>query len=471
MPSIHIHWYRNDLRTDDHPAVDRAMESDTFLPVFIWQPQWYTETEYGFRKAGPRRARFLHESLAALDDALRALGSGLLVLKGRPEVLLPLLAQRLGADRITAQAEHTHEELEDETRVQEALRAAGAPALDLFEGLTMIHPAALPFPVEDTPDVFGGFRRKVEKHSAIREPLPKPEAVPTWPGMEALSADLEALGRTRLPACGEGLAAALPRGLADLGFSAEECAAAEANDARSAFPFSGGQAAARARLEDYVFGRALVANYKKTRNGLIGEAYSSKISAWLANGSLSPRRAHEAVKTFEAQNGGNQSTYWLIFELLWRDFFRFQAMKVGRKLFLAGGIQQTPRSYRNAPQAFDGWCNGKSGHAFIDANMIELAQTGWMSNRGRQNVASWLVRDLDVDWRWGAAWFEHHLLDYDPCSNYGNWQYVAGVGHDPRGDRRFDPDRQAWTYDRKGRFVETWLPERQTKVPQRKLFG
>ena len=237
------------------------------------------------------------------------------------------------------------------------------------------------------------------------------------------------------------------------------------------FLFSGGQGAGRARLDEYVFGRALVANYKKTRNGLLGEAYSSKLSPWLANGSLSPRRAHEAVKTFEAQNGGNQSTYWLIFELLWRDFFRFQAMKVGRKLFLGGGIQGKQRDYRNASQAFEGWASGKSGHPFIDANMVELARTGWMSNRGRQNAASWLVRDLDVDWRWGAAWFEHHLLDYDPCSNYGNWQYVAGVGHDPRGDRRFDPNRQAWTYDRKGRFVETWLPERQTQAPQRKLLG
>ncbi len=471
MPGLHLHWYRNDLRTDDHPAVDQAMSAEAFFPVFVWQPAWYAETRYGFRKASARRARFLHESLEALDAALQRLGSALLVVVGKPEDVLPELARKLGAQRITAQAEHTHEELEDERRVGEALAATEGPALELFEGLTMVHPSALPYAVEEVPDVFGAFRRKAEKHSPIREPLPEPEAVPGWPSMEALSSSLELLGRGSLPASGEGLAGALPGGLADLGFSAEEIDEAAQDDPRSAFPFSGGQASARARLDDYVFGRALVANYKKTRNGLLGEAFSSKLSPWLANGSLSPRRAHEAVKTFEAQNGGNQSTYWLIFELLWRDFFRFQAMKVGRKLFTPGGIQEKDRSYQNAHQAFAGWQDGKSGHPFIDANMVELARTGWMSNRGRQNVASWLVRDLDVDWRWGAAWFEHHLLDYDPCSNYGNWQYVAGVGHDPRGDRRFDPDRQAWTYDRKGRFVETWLPERQTKVPQRKLFG
>jgi deoxyribodipyrimidine photo-lyase len=88
--------------------------------------------------------------------------------------------------------------------------------------------------------------------------------------------------------------------------------------------------------------------------------------------------------------------------------------------------------------------------------MRELAATGWMSNRGRQNVASYLVHDLGLDWRMGAYWFERLLIDHDPCSNWGNWQYLAGVGNDPREGRRFDPERQSGMYDPEGRFVEHW---------------
>ncbi len=432
----HLHWYRNDLRTDDHPALDRALEADAFLPVYVLDPARFRMLDLGFRKTGARRARFLFESLAALDGALRERGSRLLVVAGRAAERLPALAAAAGASRCSAQAEHTREELDEEAGL----------TLERFEGLTLIHPAALPFPVARTPDVFGAFRRAVEKRSAVREPLPAPGDLPPWPAFP------EPEGVVPIDA-GDGFAAAF----AAAGFTAAEAAAARVDDGRSAFPFAGGEAAGRARLEDYVHGRALVATYKKTRNGLLGEAYSSKLSPWLANGSLSPRRVQEAVRTFEARHGGNESTYWLLFELLWRDFFRFQAQKVGDRLFHRGGIRGLDRRWRGGREAFARWRESRSGHAFIDANLAELAATGWMSNRGRQNAASWLVRDLDVDWRWGAAWFEHHLLDHDPCSNYGNWQYVAGVGHDPRGDRRFDPDRQAWTYDRQGHFVRTWM--------------
>jgi deoxyribodipyrimidine photo-lyase len=102
---------------------------------------------------------------------------------------------------------------------------------------------------------------------------------------------------------------------------------------------------------------------------------------------------------------------------------------------------------------------GKTGQPFIDANMRELAATGFMSNRGRQNVASYLVHDLNVDWRWGAEYFESVLIDYDVCSNYGNWNYVAGIGNDPREDRYFNPKRQAALYDPKAEFIKRWIPE------------
>jgi len=117
---------------------------------------------------------------------------------------------------------------------------------------------------------------------------------------------------------------------------------------------------------------------------------------------------------------------------------------------------------------FDLWAIGKTGVPFVDANMRELTATGWMSNRGRQNVASFLVRDLKVNWQMGAEYFESQLIDYDTCSNWGNWNYVAGVGSDPREDRYFNILTQAKNYDPLGDYVRLWCPEL-AKVPVDKI--
>ena len=170
----------------------------------------------------------------------------------------------------------------------------------------------------------------------------------------------------------------------------------------------------------------------------VGADYSSKFSPWLASGALSAREIHHEVKRYEAEHGANESTYWLSVELLWRDFFQFTAAKHGPPFQACGNSPQTYSGTIHGAR-FQAWCEGRTCQAFIDANMRELVPTGWMSNRGRQNVASYLVHDLGLDWRMGAYWFERMLIDYDPCSNWGNWQYLAGVGNDPSEGRRFDP--------------------------------
>ena len=109
------------------------------------------------------------------------------------------------------------------------------------------------------------------------------------------------------------------------------------------------------------------------------------------------------------------------------------------------------------PKTFHRWKEGRTPNAFVNANMIELATTGWMSNRGRQNVASYLVHDLGQDWLAGARHFEEHLIDYDPCSNYGNWMYLGGVGNDPRPNRAFNLEKQAEFYDPDSKFRNLWL--------------
>jgi deoxyribodipyrimidine photo-lyase len=206
-----------------------------------------------------------------------------------------------------------------------------------------------------------------------------------------------------------------------------------------------------------VFQRRALGHYKETRNGLLGHDYSSKFSPWLAQGSLSARQVHAAVRDYERQFGSNASTYWLVFELLWRDFFEFTAARHGPALYWRGGIQRKTRAWRHALADFQRWCQGESGDDFVDAGLRELATSGYLSNRARQNVASFLVHELGIDWRWGAAWFEHHLLDYAPASNYGNWQYIAGVGNDPRPLRRFDTQAQAQRYDASGSYRAQWL--------------
>jgi deoxyribodipyrimidine photo-lyase len=233
------------------------------------------------------------------------------------------------------------------------------------------------------------------------------------------------------------------------------------SDSRSAFPFAGGETQGKARVQAYFFRDRLLHTYKQTRNGLIGDAYSSKLSPWLATGSLSARWVYAQVRACEARLGSNESTYWLIFELLWREYFRYLALQQGARLFHPAGMRTegpAPR-WTGKNDAFVAWCEGQTGVPLVDANMRELAATGFMSNRGRQLVACYLTQDLKVDWRKGAAWFECMLVDYDVHSNWGNWAYVAGVGTDPREGRYFNQLKQARNYDPQGDYVRLWCPE------------
>ena len=192
---------------------------------------------------------------------------------------------------------------------------------------------------------------------------------------------------------------------------------------------------------------------------MLGANYSSKFSAWLANGCISPRYINDQVIKYEAERVKNNSTYWMIFELIWRDFFRFIVAKHGNQVFRIEGMQGVKIPWKQDWQRFDLWREGKTGYPLVDANMREFAATGFMSNRGRQNVASFLTKNLGIDWRMGAEWFESLLIDYDVCSNWGNWNYTAGVGNDARGFRYFNISKQTKDYDPQGKYIKHWLPE------------
>jgi deoxyribodipyrimidine photo-lyase len=189
---------------------------------------------------------------------------------------------------------------------------------------------------------------------------------------------------------------------------------------------------------------------------LIGANYSSKLSAWLANGSVSAQTIYWKVKEYEDEFGANEDTYWLIFELIWRDYFKYISMKFGNQIFQIDGILNHKYDWKFNQKAFNQWISGNTNEPFVNANMIEIAQTGFMSNRGRQNVASFWAKEWQQDWRIAAAYFESLLIDYDVHSNYGNWIYNAGVGNDPR-DRKFNIKRQAELYDGNQAFQKLWL--------------
>jgi deoxyribodipyrimidine photo-lyase len=200
---------------------------------------------------------------------------------------------------------------------------------------------------------------------------------------------------------------------------------------------------------------------------MLGADYSTKFGPWLAAGCLSPRTIYHEVRRYEQHRTANKSTYWVIWELTCRDWFRFYAAKQGSRLFYPGGpAGLTGLRWSSDPELWARWSTGTTGMPLVDANMRELAQTGWMSNRGRQNVASYLALDLGVDWRRGADLFEHLLLDYDVASNWGNWAAAAGL----TGGRvnHFNITKQSKDYDPDGDYIRHWLPEL-SKVPASRI--
>ncbi|MFY7809400.1 MAG: DASH family cryptochrome [Fimbriimonadaceae bacterium] len=414
-------WFRSDLRVHDHGLLAQAAaKGHPVVALFVWEEAWMRTTRLGWPRMGSHRVRFLAETLADLRDQLAARGVTLRVRLGDPETIVAEEAARWEVQQVWAHTEPAWDEVQLEKRLALRLRRQGV-WVQFSSADTLHHRDDLPFAVPALPRVFTQYRSRVEKSVRVR-----PEAV-------------------------------LETGL--VGVKCEPAWEVPLVPREAAGRYAGGERAGLARLNHYLWQTDRLAVYKQTRNGLLNEDDSSKFSPWLACGALSPRRVWHEVKRYEQERGANESTYWLGFELLWRDFFHWSARAHGRDLFLDGGIRQARVAWRRDRDDFERWRTGTTGYALVDACMRELAATGYMSNRGRQVVASFLVKTLGVDWRWGARWFESQLVDCDPASNYGNWQYVAGIGHDPVPFRVFDVEKQTRTYDRDGAFVRRWGPK------------
>ena len=278
-------------------------------------------------------------------------------------------------------------------------------------GSTMYELKDLPFVdgLSDMPATFTPFRHKVENNASIHLPLASPTRakMPSLTIDEGTTAAVVTRAATFLPT------------LHDLGYTPDQVAEATAQDPRGVMVFRGGETAARHRVQDYIWDQDCLKLYFDTRNGMIGPNYSTKFAPWLAHGCVSPRLIAAECRRYERERGiANQSTYWVVFELLWRDFCKFFAVQHGNAIFYPGGTVGTDKAWSTYGKNLEAWKEGRTGYPLVDANMRELKATGFMSNRGRQNVASFLAIDLEHDWRMGADWFESQLLDYDVYSNW-----------------------------------------------------
>lgn len=458
-----IVWFRStDLRLHDNAPLTKAhLEHEHVIHVFCFDDRSVGPTAtsdfsrslpvLNWPKTGPYRSRFLLESVADLRSNLERASNGtlsanqtLLVRIGRPEHILPNLAAQFCVTSVYCSEAEAQEEIDAQRAVAAALPAT-CHVCSTWEN-TMYHIDDLPFKVPSStfPRSATEFKNAAEKRCIIRDPLPRPTQWKSPPP----SFDLGIKGD--MPA----LDLLCPADIVPEAFRGME--------AKGVLRFRGGETAALQRLEDYFFTTDSLKTYFSTRNGMLGANYSSKFSPWLATGCLSARLVNHEIERYERERVKSKETYWMRFELTFRDYFRFYCKQHGSSVFKIHGPKGNGTSNKKWVQdiaLLDQWRYGNTGNPMIDANMRELYCSGFMSNRGRQIVASYLTRDMGVDWRLGAMHFESLLIDHDPCQNWGNWTYSAGVGSDPREDRYFSVTKQTSVYDPDHRYIKHWVPE------------
>jgi deoxyribodipyrimidine photo-lyase len=412
-----VYWLRNDLRFHDNVSLFKfsQLSSDG---IFIWCPTLSFQRAHRFRK------KFILDSVLEFKNKVEQQDGQFLIFQSLASDILPKFISENGIEALFYTKEPTSEEIYEEIKLKK-LKAQ----IFAFDQGSLIRCDDLPMSIEQIPEQFTSFRKQVESDLCIQPMYPTPQLVPKW--------------KTVFPNV------------------TPDFLTTEASD-RHEF-LEGGESKGLKRVQDYIWDTDCLKVYKETRNGMVEWNDSSKFSPWLSVGAISPRWIYHEIKEYEQAVVENDSTYWLFFELLWRDYFRFIALKWGSRLF----SQMNSRSRNQSPKQnqqwkededklLENWKAGKTGDDFVDANMRELLHTGWMSNRGRQNVASYLAKGMKVDWQKGASYFESQLIDYDASSNWGNWSYLAGTGQDSR-NRSFNTSRQTDMYDPDGRYRDKWL--------------
>jgi deoxyribodipyrimidine photo-lyase len=408
-------WLRRDLRLHDHPALRAALnDGGPLVPVFCFDPRLL-----GGRHASGPRTQFLLECLADLDESLRRRGSGLMMRHGLPEHVLPELARELAANRVLWTGDVSPFATRRDEAVRRELEAVGLEA-GVLPGLFVLDAPGALLTSADTPyRVFTPFHRAWLRR-ARREVLSAPRSLPALP---------RKLAPGRLPT------------LRDLGLDETVEAAAP-----------GGERTGRRRMQRFL--AKAVAGYGSGRDDLSADA-SSRLSAYLHFGCISPRE-------LEVRLSGGPGAQEFRRQLCWRDFYAHVLVH-----FPGNARREFQERYRGSirwsrgRKRFEAWCEGRTGYPLVDAAMRQLRREGWMHNRARLVVGSFLTKDLGVDWRRGERWFMRLLIDGDEASNNGNWQWIASVGVDPQPPSRriYNPARQQARYDPDGAYVRRYVPE------------
>jgi deoxyribodipyrimidine photo-lyase len=409
-------WLRRDLRLHDHPALAAALRpcddaEVRVVPLFVLDPRLL-----GSRRVAPARLRYLAEALADLDAGLRQRGGRLVVRRGDPRRVVPAVAREVRASAVHVTGDVTPYAADRDAAV--AARLGDVPL--------RVHPGLL---VHEPGTVLTGGGRPFRVFTPFHR---------AW---LALPADLPLPAPARIPAHGGVASDGLPTA-ADLLEGATPPAEAR---------HDGGETAALRRLDRFLTTRA--ADYHQARD-LLGVDGTSRLSADLHHGCLSPR---QAMADLDPRRPGHRT---FAAELAWREFYAHVLAawpEVLRREFNPA-MRRLP--WRGRSRAFTAWCDGRTGYPVVDAAMRQLRAEGWMHNRGRMIVASFLCKDLLVDWRLGEAHFLRHLVDGDLASNNGGWQWAAGTGTDAQPYFRiFNPVTQGQRFDPDGAYVRRYVPE------------
>ena len=409
--STHIWWIRRDLRLQDNPALTAALDgAQQLLPLFILEPEMLS-------KAAPKRRAFLLNALADLDTQLRRLGSRLILRNGPARDALPALVAELSGARVFAQQDFSPLARQRDEAITQQLD------LTLTAGEVLRHPDAI-HKADDNPYVvFTPYKRKWSDHPlpTPADLLPAPETLPPLP----INLRSEPLPTT----------APVPD-----------------------FPAS--NAAAHQRLERFLTGGLLHYRSQRDRLDLYG---TSRFSPYLRFGLISARECFAGAQATLLQAGTDSAREEIrswINELIWREFYTsilYHFPRVTRGAFREAYDRIL---WRDAPADLHAWQQGQTGYPVVDAAMRQLLATGWMHNRGRMIVASFLTKDLLINWQEGEAWFMAQLVDGDPAANNGGWQWAAGTGTDAAPYFRvFNPVLQGKKFDPDGEYIAQWVPE------------